>query len=110
MFLLFILSAMEIRAKVEKLYPIESKTGKDGSTYETQNIVIVFNETEQYPSKMVLNQFGEKQMTQAKQLKEGDVADFSLNFKVNEYNGKAYGSISAWKIDVLETESTGLPL
>ncbi len=50
---------MEIRAKVEKLYPIESKTGKDGSTYETQSIVIVFNETDQYPSKMVLNQFGD---------------------------------------------------
>lgn len=101
---------MDVRARVEKLYPIEAKTAKDGKVYETQSIVIVFNETEQYPSKMVLNQFGEKAMTQAKQLKEGDVADFSLNFRANEYNGKPYGSISAWKIDVLETESTGLPL
>ena len=67
-----------LTAKVEKKFPIVTKKIKDGSEFQTQKIVLVWDENEDYPSRIVLEQGGEKKIELASHLEEGQTYTFSL--------------------------------
>ena len=91
-------------AKVERKFPIVSKTTKDGSEFKTQKVVIVFNEDDEYPSKMILEQGWDKKIAVAEKMIEWKKYKFNLSYRVNYWTDSnnmetAFGSISAWSIE-----------
>lgn len=92
----------EVEARVEKIYPAVTK---DTSKWQftTQKVLIVFNEDNEYPSKIVLEQASSK-MEIVEKIKEWQTYLFSLNFRGNDWTDPktgiptAFGSISAWRV------------
>ncbi len=100
-------------AKVERKFPIVSKTTKDGSEFKTQKVVIVFNEDDEYPSKMILEQGGDKKIAVADKMVEGKKYKFNLSYRVNYWTDSnnmetAFGSISAWSIEDADEGSSAV--
>lgn len=101
-------------AKVERKFPIVSKTTKDGGEFKTQKIVIVWDEDSEYPSRMILEQGGDKKISVANELVEGKKYSFNLTYRVNYWKDSnnmetAFGSVSAWSVDQIEEENKTLP-
>lgn len=98
-----------LKAKVEKIYPVTARATKDGSQFKTQKVLISFDNDNEYPSKMVLEQGGDKKIELVQELQEGREYEFYLNFRANTWLDPktnmetAFGSISAWRADKIET-------
>lgn len=99
-----------IIAKVEKKLPVQVRKTKDGSDFKTQKVVVVFNEQDEYPSKMVLEQWGDKKIELANSLVEWKTYEFSLNRRANYWTWNdwvetAFSSVSAWRADEQQSSS-----
>ena len=76
---------------------LKTGTSKEGKAWESRQITVTDqNEHEQI---VVLDAFGDKFAG----IKAGDEITAFFNFKGNEYNGKWYNKVNAWKINVLST-------
>lgn len=76
---------------------LKTGTSKDGKAWESRQITVTDkNEHEQI---VVLDAFGDKFAG----INVGDEITAFFNFKGNEYNGKWYNRVNAWKINVLST-------
>ncbi len=94
-------------AKVERKFPIVCKTTKDGSEFKTQKVVIVFNEEEEYPSKIILEQWGDNKIAVTEKIMEGQTYKFNLQYRVNYWKDSnnmetAFWTISAWSIEMID--------
>lgn len=97
----------EVVARVEKIYPKVERETSNGP-FITQKVLVVFNEENEYPSKIVLEQSGKK-IDIVGQIEEGKRYTFSLNFRGNTWTDKngietAFGSVSAWRVEPEEEE------
>lgn len=94
----------ELQAYVKKIYsPVTRKT-KDGSDFVSQKVLVEFDIDEEFPSRIVLEQWWDRKIEVVKSLEEWKEYIFSLNFRANEWtdanwNNTAFGSISAWKAE-----------
>jgi len=95
------MSDLTVNGKVEKMLPKQTGQTKKGDTWEKQ-IFLVRTDAE-YNNLYALEAFGEKAMKQIENVKQGDEVEVSFNVNTNEYQGKYYTSLSAWKVNVLET-------
>ena len=93
-------------AKVIRIYDVVERPSKNGGdSFRTQKVLIEFNETAEYPSRIVLEQGGNKGLQVAESLKEGQEYQFFLNYRANEWTDPktntptAFGSISAWRAE-----------
>lgn len=113
--ILYITMPKELQARVEKIFSPVTKKAKDGSDFTTQKVLVVFDEDAEFPSKIVLEQWGTKKIDVARALEEGKEYLFSLNFRANTWtdpngNETAFGSISAWKAEpFVDPENSWLP-
>lgn len=93
-------------AKVIRIYDVVERPSKNGGDpFRTQKVLIEFNETAEYPSRIVLEQGGNKGLQVAESLQEGERYEFFLNYRANEWTDPktntptAFGSISAWRAE-----------
>lgn len=100
-------------ATVKNIYGVTERLSKNrGASFRTQKVVIEFNEAAAYPSRIVLEQSGDKAIQVVESLKVGEKYEFSLNYRANEWTDPktntptAFGSISAWRVDALTEGET----
>ena len=94
----------ELQAYVVEVFPEVVKKTKDGSDFRSIKVLVEWDREEEFPSRMVLEQWWDKKCDLAKSLVEGKEYIFKLNFRANEWSDAnwvktAFGSVSAWKAD-----------
>lgn len=89
--------SLEVTGKLIKFLEVESGESKTGTAWSKQQFVV---QTEsQYNNLYCFEVFGnEKVENLTKYQKEGDNVTVEFNVNTNEYKGKYYTSLSAWKI------------
>ena len=87
---------MEITGKITNILPLQTGTGKAGSEWKKQDIIIQTEEA--YPKSICLSLWGN---TIDAKLKPEDKIKASIDIESREFNGKWYTTIKAWKIETL---------
>lgn len=89
--------SLEVTGKLIKFLEVESGESKTGTTWSKQQFVV--QSEAQYNNLYCFEVFGnEKVENLTKYQKEGDNVTVEFNVNTNEYKGKYYTSLSAWKI------------
>ena len=83
----------KITGVVSKVIVSNGISKKTGEPYETRQILIS-EVSGQYPQSVIVEAFGKRFSA----VHEGVIVDCFFNLAANEYNGKYYNRISAWKI------------
>lgn len=89
--------SLEVTGKLIKFLEVESGESKTGTTWRKQQFVV---QTEsKYNNLYCFEVFGDEKVENlTKYQKEGDNVTVEFNVNTNEYKGKYYTSLSAWKI------------
>ncbi|MDR2680833.1 MAG: DUF3127 domain-containing protein [Tannerella sp.] len=87
---------MEVRGKIIAVQPVQTGEGKNGA-WKKQDYVIEYEQTSQYPRKMMFNLWGDK--IDQYNIREGQSVKVSFDIDCREYNGRWYNDIRAWKVD-----------
>lgn len=88
---------MEIKVKITKILDVQSGTSKDGN--EWKKITFVGETEEKYNNLYAFDIFGaEKVDNFQKYNKVGQDVEVSFNVKCNEWKGKYFTSLDAWKV------------
>lgn len=91
---------MQLTAKLTKVLPIQTGTGKNGE-WKKQDIIL---ETEgQFPKKICVSIWGEK--INDSQLQIGNNLRIDFDIESREYNNKWYTDIKAWKVETIENSN-----
>ena len=95
---------MQLTAKLAKLLPIQTGTGKNGE-WKKQDIIV---ETDgQYPKKVCISIWGDK--INEGQLQIGNLLKIDFDIESREFNSKWYTDIKAWKIEIASTSTQNTP-
>ena len=95
---------MELTAKLIQLLPVQSGTGRNGTEWKKQEIVV---ETEgQYPKKVCISLWGDKVDNPALQI--DNLLNISFDVESREYNGRWYTDVRAWRVE-LASEGSSAP-
>ncbi len=105
-------SGMEsVIARVKKIYPIVTKPVKSwDAMFASQKVLIEFNENADIPSRIVLDQAGNKGIDVVSVIKEGFLYEFFLNYRATEWTNpvtweqRIFWDISAWKVKFLDSQ------
>ena len=89
------MNKLQFTGKVTKILPVTSGTSQSGKAWSSQQFVVT-EDVSQYPQSACFQIFGEKCTTPA----VGSSVTVHFNLKANEYNGRVFTNIDAWKIDV----------
>jgi hypothetical protein len=95
---------MEVKGKIIAVQPVQSGEGKNG-TWKKQEYVIEYEQSSQYPRRMMFNLWGDK--IDQYNIREGQTLNVGFDIDCREYNGRWYNDIRAWKIDVVSAEDAG---
>lgn len=88
---------MEITGKIIFVLPKQSGTSqRTGSTWASQEYVIETHE--QYPRKCCFRVFGEDKIANMN-IQAGEELTVSFDIDANEYQGRWYNRINAWKVE-----------
>ena len=109
---------MEITGKITKMLEPQTGTSKAGKEWSKQSFVVETDE--QYNNLYCFDVFGgEKVANLTKYNKVGDTVKVEFNVNTNEWEGKYFTSLSAWRIGKVESKAvepaappvsdTGLP-
>ncbi len=98
-------------ARVKKIYPIVTKPVKSwDAMFASQKVLIEFNENADIPSRIVLDQAGNKGIDVVSVIKEGFLYEFFLNYRATEWTNpvtweqRIFWDISAWKVKFLDSQ------
>jgi hypothetical protein len=96
---------MQLTAKLTKILPIQTGTGKNGE-WKKQDIIV--DTDDQYPKKVCISIWGDK--VNDGQLQIGNLLKIDFDIESREYNSKWYTDIKAWKVEVagISTEITSI--
>ena len=84
--------------KITKILDVESGTSKAGK--EWKKLTFVGETSEQYNNLYAFEIFGAEKVDNFKQYnKEGDSVSVEFNVSCNEWNGKYFTSLSAWRVE-----------
>lgn len=87
---------MEITGKIKKIYPMQGGTSKStGNEWKVMEFVV---ETEdRYPQSVCLQLMNDN--CTRFDIKEGEKVKIHFDMKVREWEGKAYNTFNAWRVD-----------
>ncbi len=99
--------------KIQTILPVESGTTKQGKEWKKLTFTVVNNDG--YEGKELLFAFqifgAEKVDNFLKYNNTGDLVTVKWNVQTNEYQGKYYTNLQAWRVDtVSKAEDPGQPL
>ena len=87
---------MEVKGVVTTVLPVQTGEGRNGA-WKKQDYVIEYDQSSQYPRKMMFNLWGDK--VDQYNIQAGQTIKVSFDIDCREYNGRWYNDIRAWKID-----------
>jgi len=87
---------MEVKGVVTTVMPVQTGEGRNGA-WKKQDYVIEYDQSSQYPRKMLFNLWGDK--IDQYNIQEGQTIRVSFDIDCREYNGRWYNDIRAWKVD-----------
>lgn len=87
---------MEVRGKIIVVQPLQTGEGKNG-VWKKQDYVVEYDQSSQYPRKMMFNLWGDK--IDQFNIQEGQDVRISFDIDCREYNGRWYNDIRAWKVE-----------
>lgn len=94
---------LEVTGKIIKILPIQKGTSKEGKEWQKQ-IFLVDNNAE-YNSLFAFEVFGVEKVEKFNQYnKENDMVKVLFNVNTNEWQGKYFTSLSAWRVEKQDTE------
>ena len=96
---------MQVTAKLIQLLPLQTGTGKTGSAWKKQDIIVETNA--QYPKKICISIWGDK--IDRSVLQEGALLTISFDVESREYNGRWYTDVKAWKVEPAEAGRNSAP-
>ncbi len=83
--------------KITKVLEVQEGTSKAGKAWK--KLTFVGETTEQYNNVYAFELFGEEKVDNFQKFnKEGDLVDVDFNVSCNEWEGKYFTSLSAWKV------------
>ena len=85
---------MELKAKLVELLPVQSGTGKTGTEWKKQDIIV--ETAGQYPKKVCVTIWGDKADESILQI--GNELTISFDIESREYNGRWYTEVKAFKV------------
>lgn len=89
--------ALEVVGKLtKKLDVVKGTSKKTGKEWSKQEFVV--KTSEDYNNLYCFEVFGEEKVQALSAIKEGDDVQVSFNVKCNEWKGKYYTSLSAWRL------------
>ena len=88
---------MKITGRVEFISALETGTSKNGNAYEKAYFVIN-DEVGQYPNKYKIELLNKTELMRGVSI--GTRVEVHVNSNVNEYNGRHYGSLMLYKLDI----------
>ncbi|QQO97091.1 hypothetical protein Nekkels1_85 [Cellulophaga phage Nekkels_1] len=107
------MSELSVSGKLKKVLPVESGTAKaSGKEWKKQQFVVSNNEGYEGKEQIFCFEvFGEEKVENlGKYHKEGDDITVKFNISTNEWNGKYFTSLSAWRIEKAEGSATPPPV
>ena len=87
---------MEVKGVISVVLPVQTGEGKNG-TWKKQDYVIEYDQSSQYPRKMMFNLWGDK--IDQFNIQEGQSIRVSFDIDCREYNGRWFNDIRAWKVE-----------
>ena len=100
--------SLEITGKLEKFLDVESGTSKAGKEWKKQSFLV--RTEEEYNNLYCFEVFGEEKVDNlTKYQKENDTVKVVFNVGCNEWKGKYFTSLSAWRIEKAEGAVNGVP-
>jgi len=101
--------ALEVSGKITKILDLQTGTTAAGSEWKKQSFIL--ETTEQYNNVYCFEIFGEEKVDKfLKFNKVGNEVKVDFNVSTNEWKGKYFTSLSAWKIFKAETEAPAEPV
>ena len=91
--------SLTIKGKLSSKLSVESGTSTAGTEWKKQSFVV--DTGAQYNPEVCFQLFGEDKIQMLSHHNEGDQIEVSFNLSSNEYNGKYYSNIDAWRIESL---------
>lgn len=88
---------IKIQGRVKEIF--ETQTFDSG--FQKREFVITVDETEKYPQDIKVETIKEK-CSELDNINIGDVITADCNLRGNEWNGKYFNNIQAWKLEVNE--------
>ena len=99
--------SLEVTGTIKRFLPIEIGVTKDGKEWQKQLFTVQTDA--QYNNLYCFEVFGdEKVQNLTKYQKENDVVTVEFNVNTNEYKGKYYTTLSAWKISKVNANNVNV--
>lgn len=93
--------SLEVTGKITKVLPLESGQTKAGAEWQKQSFIL--DTEEKYNNIFCFEVFGNEKVENFNKYKKvGQNVTVEFNVNCNEYNGKYYTTLSAWKISKAE--------
>lgn len=102
-----------IKGTIKKILDVQSGVSKStGNQWKKQNFVITNNDGYEFKRQLFCFEvFGIERVDNfVKYNKVGDEVEVSFNIQTNEYEGKYYTSLQAWKVMSLTSNQTQEPV
>lgn len=90
---------MELQGKIIRFLPAQEGVSKNGNPWKVQPYVLETRET--YPKKVYFEVAGEERILQ-NCCDVGDLVTISFDLESNEFNGRWFTRIRAWKVQIDE--------
>jgi hypothetical protein len=92
--------SLEITGTIEKVLPLESGVTKAGADWQKQNFIVTNNDGYNDQKQIFCFEiFGEEKVQNFNKFnKEGSTVKVDFNISTNEWNGKYFTSLQAWKV------------
>jgi hypothetical protein len=88
---------MKVTGKIKKVLDTQSGTSKEGKDWKKTSFLLETPET--YNNLYCFEVFGDEKVDNfLKYNKVGDIVDVEFNVKTNEWKGKYFTSLDAWKV------------
>ena len=101
---------MDIKGKITKVLPVQAGTSKAGK--EWKKLLFIVETEDEYNNLYCFEVFGEEKVDNfIKYNKVGQTVTVAFNVSTNEWQGKYFTSLSAWRIDTDNSvpDSTSIP-
>jgi hypothetical protein len=90
------MSELKVVGKLDKLLEKQSGTSNKGKDWVKQSFLV--KSKEQYNNLYCFEVFGKDKVDNLASISVGSTVEVSFNVGTNEWNGKYYTSLSAWRI------------
>lgn len=88
---------MKVTGKIENILQTQTGTSKTGKEWKKTSFVVKTDD--EYNNLYCFDVFGEEKVDKFLQYNaKGDVVDVDFNVKTNEWKGKYFTSLDAWKV------------